>query len=458
MSTDSMDRAAGLENELQDQPLTLPSGGILSLINLTEIKEMARQKYEQHKTALLDIAKAREVAVKLADQITGIGHWFYAGNQEFVGMVKNDSDNPAMRAYRAILDTLRTLLQNGSVEECDGKFYIGAEKLHCVIPSRLAAMSSLSQLVNPRHHSESEELRALTLQEIGEIALDIGAVTVIGKPSRFVIDKQYLSIDTYLTEEELAEFNQYVDIILFANKKTSAEASQQRKMSIKDQVTVNTIEEALEKGGIYLATIPDQQHDGKTIFGGQMLFCFDAKRRTVNVDCRPPFTDGHKLFCDSIDGIKRESAEISFEDVNDLLKEDLDHPNGRREKPDLRLWYYMQNHINWLCNYRAEEDLISSMRKDGDLTTQEFLGGKLGNIVLKLERFRLKNEDISPAAIKVSRILVGSDKALLVIEANPGMMPVVSTLIGEDKVFPENNLPGALGKFVENWKQTHSAK
>jgi len=33
------------------------------------------------------------------------------------------------------------------------------------------------------------------------------------------------------------------------------------------------------------------------------------------------------------------------------------------------------------------------------------------------------------------------------------MMPFVSNFIGEEKVFPENNLPGILAKFVSQWKK-----
>jgi hypothetical protein len=35
------------------------------------------------------------------------------------------------------------------------------------------------------------------------------------------------------------------------------------------------------------------------------------------------------------------------------------------------------------------------------------------------------------------------------------MMTFVSKLIGEEKVFPENNLPGVLASFVANWKKTN---
>jgi hypothetical protein len=98
------------------------------------------------------------------------------------------------------------------------------------------------------------------------------------------------------------------------------------------------------------------------------------------------------------------------------------------------------------------------MTQNNDLTIQNFLDGELGNIVLRLDSFGMRKETVSPAAIRISRVLVGKNKALRVIEANPGMMSIVSNLIGEEKVFPENNLPMVLNKFVGHWKQSHSAE
>jgi len=431
--------------------LTLPEKGILSLINRKEIADRVRQKQDLRKKILAEIAEARKVSVELTNQIVSIEHFFVAGDKEFVETVKNDPDNPAMKAYYAILDILRKHLQNGCAKKSGNSFSVGYANHYCVIPSRLAAMSSLFQLTIPHPQGDGEELRALTFQEIGRIAINIGL-----KKSN---DHRIFTIGP-ISDEEQAEFDQHMERILNACKKVEVERQKQLRKSLSNQTTVRAIEDALQRGGIYLATIPDEQLDKKTFFGGQVLLCFDRKRKVVSIggEYGQQFVDGNEYFCKAVMEIEKQNPEISFEDVLSLLKEDRDEPNGRRQKHDYRLWQSVRKHINWLRICRKEENLISSMTQNNDLTIQNFLDGELGNIVLRLDSFGMRKETVSPAAIRISRVLVGKNKALRVIEANPGMMSIVSNLIGEEKVFPENNLPLVLNKFVGHWKQSHSAE
>ena len=447
MSSTATDTRAKIE-------FTLPEGGIFSLVDHEEIAEQIREEETKRRETLRKIAEAREIAIELTDQISGIRHWLIAGDPKFVKTFLDNPGNPAMKAHCIATRGLIAHLKDGRVKKCDGSFYIGQfKKPEYVIPCRLSAIASLLKLLNPRTYGEGQKLRALTLKEIVNIALDIGALIKVNL-SCLVIDKQAFSVAEELTKEECDEFDELVKKILTTIKKV---AEQQPKPQFRDQATVDTIEEALEKGGVYLAHIPDQQDEEKTFFGGKILLCFDVKRRIISVDCNPP-AEGHNLFCQAVDRIKRK-GEITFDDVRALLEENSERLIGKREKPDYSLWCYVRSHINWLRECKKEErEIISKMRKDDDLTSQEFAEGSPGNTVLELKGFKINNKEASPAVIRVSRILVEGKMALMVTEANPSMIPFVSGFIGKGKVFPENNLPKVLAKFVKCWEQEQLGK
>ena len=469
--TDAMSNGNGIKemvekaqaNLRKEESLTLPSGGIFSLLNQDEIADKIRREKEQQAISQHEIAEACNVTTELVTSIIDIEHFLVAGNPEFVASVKNDSNNVAMKAWASVTKFLQNHLRDGSVEERDGKFYFGIKKPHCVIPSRLSALQLLTKLTSPRQEN-GDELRALNMEEINQIAFNINAVVELKEVNgpHLRIGRKFFGVgqDNEMTEEFSEQFQRIVGKLITVNKVLVSEIRKQQSLTLHEQVTASTIEEALEKGGIYLAVIPDSRRDdGMTFFGGHVLLHFKDKTITIGGSSNQLSTDGNQYFCNTVAEIQRKGAKIPYEDVQKLLEKDIERLDVKKEPHDYRLWAYIRTHINWLRSYRQEKAIIAGMKEEGDLTIQEFLEGKVGNIVMVLERFNIKDNKvfkaIYPAAIRVSRVLIGSDKALLINEASPSMMTFVSNLIGEGKFFPENNLPSVLASFVTNWKKTN---
>jgi hypothetical protein len=473
-----------IETEVHEiKSLRLPREGILSLINREQIEEQLRQKetqkkiaQEQERLALekkrvirLEIDEARKVATELAEQV-GNAYQFFIGGGAFAEAVQDDPNGDVMQAYNSTLQLLLCHLQNGNVKNNEGSYYKEKPLPHCIIPSRLSAINALSKLVNPRLQDDGNELRALSLQEIGKLAIEINAVVLLPKKPinnnrYFTIDHRYFSIGNELSKEEQIDFNSQINRILSTQRQTLAKVRGAMK-SLSQQATVSKLKIALCSGGIYLATILKSRNENKNTEypGGKILLCFDKIRRTVSIggEYSHPFAEGIESFCKFIKEIHTEGAEISFDDVQELIKEDLDRPKGKRSPKDFSLWCLVRSHIKWLREYREEEGFIYLMQKREDLSAQEFINGKLGTFVLCLEEFTLKENIVSPVAIRVERLLVGDTKALLIIETSPNLVNAFSyffeTENEEKKIYPENNLPGMLGQFVNRWKRIYSIK
>jgi len=450
-------------------------GGILSLLSHARLEEQRRQNEErqrvaeeQKKVAQREVFNACEVAKILADQIGGTEQFFLGANPQDVETARNNETVKQM--CDKFLGLVQSHLRDGSVEGSIDDFAIGAPKLHCVIPSRLTAMRSLSQLINPLIQDDDYEKRALTLQEIARLAIKINAVVVLpGRPKDnhrfFMVDRLYYSIGENLSEKEQTKFDELMNGILTAQRQADEEIRKSLK-TLEQQVTVPTLWNAMEVGGIYLATIPNSRNDvGREYLGGRVLLCFDAIQKTVHIEGEyaQPVADGGESFQGTAEGIKP-VAEVSFADVQELLKlkGNIGRRNGTLKQESYTLWCWLRTHIKWLCSYQEEKSAISLMRKRGEtLTRQEFRDGKAGIFVLELEKFEFGDKMVSPAAICVEQLVFGNVKALSVIEASPGMKPFVSHFLkeekgsgGKEKIYPETNLPKVLEQFIKSWKQS----
>ncbi len=440
----------------QQQEISLPEGGILSLINQDEIAKQVKKEQDEEATRQLQIELATNTATKLANQIVGIEHFFVAGQPDFVAHVQQDPKNPARIAYEAILRMLQIHLQDGSVEENNGKFFVGEVKLHCVIPAKLATLKCLLQLTSAKANN-GEELRPLTYQEIGEVAVRMGIVEKVPcKPVNgkfFFVDGEFYSVN--FSGEEFAEFNAIMTEITKATFKVAKKVERRAQLSLQEQATCLTIEEAVENGGTYLAFIPDSQAGDRKFKGGKILLHFDKRNVTISQEAGQPFVSGDERFCNAVAEILQQSAIISIKDVKDLMENDTDKPARKMPKASFRLWHYIKSHIDWLFQQEEEAEAINSMQHEDDLSVEEFFQGKIGNIVLHLKKFVVnKVHEISPVAIRVSRCKVDDEPAIVVLEASPSMMPHVSNLV--DNTYKEDGLPNILRQFFICWQKLNS--
>jgi citrate lyase synthetase len=139
------------------------------------------------------------------------------------------------------------------------------------------------------------------MEEINQIAFNINAVVELKEVSGpyLKIDRKFFGVGqaNEMTEEYSEQFQKIVGKLITVNKVLVSEIRKQQSLTLHEQVTANTIEEALEKGGIYLATIPDfRRDDGTTFFGGHVLLCFTNKSVTIGGEYSQLFSDGNQYF------------------------------------------------------------------------------------------------------------------------------------------------------------------
>ncbi len=461
-----------LELPVEELELELPEGDLFDLVDLNAAQKRADEMREQQELHEMQITDACQIATNLANKLGSMAHFFAAGNPAFVEAAKADANGPAMKAYTATAKFLTMHLKDGCVEQSGGKFRVGDKKSHCVISSRLSALREFSKLTQTRKASNGSELRGLHLVEIGAIAASVNAVVEVQKPTGIHIrlGSKFYELDLPgedVEQGQLMEFERLVAGILADDHAADKIQRKIRYKSLREQADCATIEEALENGGLYLATVPDsrRESDGHLFYGGEILLNFAGNNVTIGFGDDSEFAGGHPFFMQAVTDIKEKGAKISFGDVRELMEKDVERPDGKREQPSYQLWSYVRLHIEWLFKFRAEMEQIAMMARAEDLSVDDFMDGNYGSIVLVLENFTIRHKDkktpstkVTPAALRVVYAEIEGVSSYRIEEASPGMMPVVGGLIGEDKVFPEDNEPKVLADFLRVWINLHTTE
>lgn len=429
-----------------------------SLIDYNEMAQEAQQLREQEGLRAQEVVDACAVAEELINAIAGIEQFFYAGDKSEVETVKSHPESKPMKAYAGLVQKCQAHFKNACVEKSEGKYRVGSQKPHCVIPARLSALKALViKMSEPRAKNDEVELRGLFDWEISAIAVELGVVVEVKevKGPHIEHDKRFFVIGKNgdATEGQHREFEKLVGLAIKVNQQTVRQVRKDAREQLKELAPPREIEKAMREGGQYLANVPSTEYRGKIISGGLCAFLFEGERVTIGGNTEI-CAEGPVGFVNYTEELRKNGACISVADVTDLLK-GREHPPAEMKEADKKLWWFMQRHCNWLQDFREEEELIDGMVQDSDLTSEDFLEGETGEIVLRMESFHSKAGKsftvVTPAAIRVKQLDVDGKKGVELVEGSPRMMPLVSSWVGKAVPMDKLTEAGDFGKFVRAW-------
>ena len=401
---------------------------------------MAKKRAEEEESRRKEIAHAIEVVEYLVPPVAEIEHFLLVGEPNDVALAMDQEF--LVESRRESQDLCEAHFTEGSVELDGENLKKGSLKLHCVIPARLEAFKQLAECAHPREAGPETRLRGLKAEEIVKIALDLKILEPLG--NGFTIGKSASQQDHNEVTKTLAKIREINPPEVIEVKREPRDTR-----TLQERATHHSLEKVLKEGGTYLAFVPETEVKGELKKGGSVLLHFELDEHKdqglVTIDHGPVFVEGG--FFNYMQGMRNRNPVISMAEVKNICQGGSE-PTKNLAKHNMSLWYIVERHAKWLESQKKEREAISRMRRETDLSPQDWANGGIGSAVLEM----LNNEGL--VAIRVERTcpeMNGPREPIITLrEVSPSAMKDMRSFIGTPNM--EVNPVGNLAKFLTAWR------